>query len=265
MPRPFHPHRRPKRLQTLPRNSARRIALALAFVSPAPILAQGNVPAAVRPVQGAFVGFIHSTLDSTVVVKSVDVRLYFIDSTQIVRDSSGANAIEAFVDTLRSRLAVSDSVGYFTFWRLAPGKYLMQARRIGFRAAEAFVTVDSETIMLDFRMDPIAALLNKVDIVDVATVGVAKRLERVGFNWRRKSNGEGGTFITPADIQKRKAITLADMLSAYGLHDRADYRLDRMPLEYSDIQDYPAELVAGIEIYRHIGRCSSAGRAAAPR
>jgi hypothetical protein len=105
--------------------------------------------------------------------------------------------------------------------------------------------------MIDFRMEPVAAMLNKVDIVEVATLGVAKRLERVGFNWRKKSNGEGGTFITPADIQKRKAITLADMLSAYGIHDRADFRVDRMPLDYYDIQDYPAELIAGIEIYRH--------------
>ena len=50
---------------------------------------------------------------------------------------------------------------------------------------------------------------------------------------------------------KHQPETLGDILSRYGLRKSADYRLDRMALGYDDIADYPADQIAGIELYRH--------------
>jgi hypothetical protein len=147
---------------------------------------------------------------------------------------------------------VSDSSGYFAVWRLAPGRYLMHTRRIGFNPVEAFITVDSETVLHDFAMEPLVSILSKVEIHDVSTASLSRRLDRVGFLTRKKFNGGEGTFITPADMERFRPNTLRDILSRYGIYrDGPDFRLDKMVITYEDIQDYPAEMIAGVEIYRH--------------
>lgn len=200
------------------------------------------------PPQGAFVGFIKDANDSRP-VRSADIRLYFIDSVGVGTDSSGNRSIDTVIDTLRSRLGVSDSTGYFAVWRLAAGRYLMNVRRIGFAPVEAIVTVDTSTVLFDFAMTPVLPMLTKVEIRATATDRVGRRLDHVGFTSRSKF--EMGSFVKPAEIAKRRAQTLREILDVYGLRESAEYVFDRMPLDYSDIQDYPAELIAGIEIYRH--------------
>lgn len=222
------------------------IAKVLLLVSATTLAAQA--PAAVPP--GAFAGYLKSTLDG-IPIRTGDVRLYFIDSTKEVSAARGAKTVDIFIDTARSRVAASDSTGYFAIWRLAAGRYLLNIRRIGFTPMEAIVNVDSETVFREFRMDPIAAILNKVEIREVSTAMLSKRLDREGFMDRKKFNASHADFINRGDIDKVKAQTLRDILSRYGIfNNNADFQVDRMALEYYDIQDYPAVLVAGIEIYR---------------
>jgi hypothetical protein len=204
---------------------------------------------AATPSPGAFVGFIKNTNDSSP-VRSADLRLYFMDSVGVASDSAGNRSIDTFIDTLRSRLGVSDSTGYFAVWRLAAGRYLMNVRRIGFAPVEAIVTVDTSTVLFDFAMTPVLPMLAKVEIRATLDSGRAtRRLDRVGFISR--SHFGGGTYVKPDEIIRRRAQTLRDILEVYGLRESSEYEFDRMPLDYADIQDYPAELIAGIEIYRH--------------
>src|ERR1043166_2402776 len=194
--------------------------------------AQGSTPVP----QGAFVGFLKSTIDS-VSIRAADVRLFFIDSTREITEPLGVKSIETFVDSLRSRVAASDSTGYFAVWRLAPGRYLMTVRRIGFNPIEAFVRIDSEAVWQDFVMEPLIPMLNKIDIRDVSTTALSRRLDHVGFLQRKKFNGGSGTFVTPADIQKYKPQTLRDILQRYGIYEySAEIEFDRMPLDWIDVQ-----------------------------
>ena len=214
------------------------------------VLASATTLAGQAPT-GAFVGHIRSTLDS-VPIRLADVRLFFIDSTRDVTLPSGAKTLDTFVDTARSRLAATDSTGFFAIWRLAPGHYLMQTRRIGFSPIEAFVTIDTQTVLHNFVMDPLAAMLNRVEIREFSATSLAKRLERVGFMDRKKWRGEGAaTFLMPGDWERTKPQTLRDILSREGIfNSNVDIVMDWMSLDYYDVQDYPAILVAAVEIYR---------------
>ena len=141
-------------------------------------------PRVATPPPGAFVGFIKNANDSSP-VRSADIRLYFMDSVGVVSDSAGNRSIDTFIDTLRSRLGVSDSTGYFAVWRLAAGRYLMNVRRIGFAPVEAIVTVDTNTVLFDFTMTPVLPMLAKVEIRATANSSRAiRRLDRVGFTGR---------------------------------------------------------------------------------
>src|SRR5205809_482299 len=95
-----------------------------------------------RVAQGAFVGLIKSSVTGRP-VQSADIRLFFIDSARMSRDSAGRSSPETFIDTTRSRLGVSDSLGSFAIWRVASGHYLITARRIGYAPTEAFLTIDT--------------------------------------------------------------------------------------------------------------------------
>lgn len=198
-------------------------------------------------------------------IQLADLRLYFIDSTRTIRGLLGIETVDTYVDTARSRLAATDSTGFFAIWRLAPGRYWMHARRIGFSPIEAFVTIDSLTVLHDFEMPPIPALLSKVEIRDLSSTSLARRLDRVGFLGRKKFHGGEGTFLMPTDWERSKPQTVRDILSRYGIFSAdVDLLMDRMPLDYLDVRDYPAELIAAVEIYRHGRPAEFNGTSAGP-
>jgi hypothetical protein len=62
--------------------------------------------------------------------------------------------------------------------------------------------------------------------------------------------GLAATFVQRPEILRAKRETVGELLSIYGIYD-ASIMLDRMPFDYGSVRDYPAELVIGIEIYRH--------------
>jgi hypothetical protein len=86
-------------------------------------------------------------------------------------------------------------------------------------------------------------------ITETSVDRVKQKLDRVGFNDRTHS-GLSGTFIDRAEILKANRDRLENILSRYGVYG-GQVILDRMPLDYDDVRDYPADLVVGIEIYRH--------------
>src|SRR4051812_10084687 len=201
------------------------------------------------PARAGFVGKIRSGLDSSN-VRSADVRLMFIDSARKVTSKRGDDSLEIFVDTVRSRVGVTDSIGNFAIRQLRAGRYLMEVRRIGYAPLSGVVVVDSTTLSTVLTMDVISRLLATVRVTAMSTDVVKQRLDRVGFLTRYHSGGSG-TFIDRAAILRRKPLTVADVLNTYGIHEQAEFMMDRMPVDYELLRDYPADLVVGVEIYRH--------------
>jgi hypothetical protein len=210
-------------------------------------LAGAQVPDSV-PARAGFVGRIRNSLDSSA-VRSADLRLMFVDSVRKMA-RRGGDSIEIFVDTVRSRIGVTDSAGNFAIRQLRAGRYLMEVRRIGFAPLGGVVIVDSTVLSTVLTMDVVSKLLATVRVTAVANDRVKERLDRVGFLNRYRSGGSG-TFIDRADILRRKPLTVADILNSYGIYDQAEFIMDRMPVDYDLLRDYPADLVIGVEIYRH--------------
>jgi hypothetical protein len=227
----------------------RAVALVAALLAPFVVArAQDPTPPTPPPIpRGGFLGRIVNATDNSP-VRSADIRLYRVDSTKTVRARRGDDSLEIFVDTLRSRVGSSDSTGAFALRRLEEGHYLLQIRRIGFAPVDGVLMVDSGVVQSNLSMQQVSVLA-KVMVTEVSVDRVKQKLDRNGFLDRYHS-GQSGTFIQRADILRRQAFTVADILSAYGIHD-GDFVLDRMPADYDMLRDYPADLVIGIEIYRH--------------
>lgn len=211
--------------------------------------AQARDSVVAGPAPAGFVGKIRNSLDSSG-VRSADIRLMFVDSARKIAAKGGPDSVEIFVDTARSRIGVTDSVGNFAIRQLRAGRYLMEVRRIGFAPLNGVVVVDSTLLSTVLTMDVVSRLLSTVRVTAVSTDRVKERLDRVGFLNRYHSGGSG-TFVNRADILRRKPLTVADILSTYGIHEQADFIMDRMPVDYELLRDYPADLVIGVEIYRH--------------
>jgi hypothetical protein len=122
-------------------------------------------------------------------------------------------------------------------------------RRIGYEPIEGALTVGEDTVRADFTMQIISQALAQITIIESATDAVKTRLDRVGFI-TRSHYGTSGTFVDRKDILRKRRDTLGELLGAYGVHS-GNVVVDRMPLDYEDVRNYPADLVIGIEIYRH--------------
>jgi hypothetical protein len=194
-----------------------------------------------------FLGRLVNSLDSTP-VRSADIRLLFVDSVRTLRTRRG-DSLDIFVDSARSRVTTSDSVGAFAVRRLAAGHYLMHVRRIGFKPISGALTVDTGAVEATFRLEATSVLLAKVEIKEMSLDRAREKLDRNGF-LSREHSGESGTFIDRADIIRRQPQTVAELLRFYGVSE-GDVLVDRMPLDFRSLEDYPADLVLGVEIYRH--------------
>src|SRR5690348_237383 len=127
--------------------------------------AHAQVPDSVPPTAG-LVGTIRSALDSSG-VKAADIRLMFVDSARKVLSKNGLDSVEIFVDTTRSRIGVTDSVGNFSIRQLRAGRYLMEIRRIGYAPLSGVVTVDSTILSTVLTMDVVSRLLATVKVTAV--------------------------------------------------------------------------------------------------
>ena len=223
-------------------------ALLAGLTTATPVAAAAQVADSVPPRAG-FVGKIRSSLDSSG-VRSADIRLMFVDSSRKVSAKNGVDSLEIFVDTARSRIGVTDSAGSFSMRQLRSGHYLLEVRRIGYAPLNGVVSVDSTILSTVLTMDVVSRLLATVKVTAASNDRVKERLDRVGFLNRYRSGGSG-TFVNRADILRRKPLTVADILSVYGIHQNAEFIMDRMPVDYDLLLNYPADLVIGVEIYRH--------------
>lgn len=217
------------------------------------LLGRGGALRAQEPVtppvpRAAFVGRVISGTDSSG-VRSADIRLFRIDSTHTTRTRRGTDSLEIFVDTARSRVGITDSTGAFALRRLEEGHYLLHIRRLGFSPLEGVLMVDSGVVNSTMAMPQTSQLLAKVVITEMSEDRLKQKLDRVGF-FDRSHSGQSGTFIDRAEILRRQSMTVADILSAYGIHE-GNVTLDRMPSDFDMLRSYPADLVVGIEIYRH--------------
>jgi hypothetical protein len=227
----------------------RRGAVAVvAFACLGAFVVQAQRPDSTKTATASFRGRLFNSIDSTP-VRSADVRLLYIDSAKTVHTRFGGDSIDFFVDTTRSRVGATDSLGVFAIRRLAGGRYVLQIRRIGFSPLQGGVIVDSTELDTALPMEPTSQLLAKVRVTERSVDAVKQRLERVGFDTRYHM-GTSGTWVTRADILKRQPQTLGDILATWGVHS-CDCVMDRMPTDYESAQTYPADLVIGVEIYRH--------------
>jgi hypothetical protein len=196
----------------------------------------------------AFVGRIISSIDSTP-VRSADIRLFFLDSVHAVHARNGSDSLELFADTARSRVGVTDSTGAFAIRRLEPGRYLLSIRRLGYTPQQGALVVDTGIVRTTVVMEQVSKLLAKVVVTESSVDRVKQRLDQNGFV-QRSHLGIAATFVDRAEILRRKPQTVADILSAYGIYD-GTFMLDRIPVDYDMLRNYPADLVIGLEIYRH--------------
>ncbi|MDB4914591.1 MAG: hypothetical protein JWM95_2235 [Gemmatimonadetes bacterium] len=203
-----------------------------------------------------FTGLVANTT-TTRPVTSADIRLMWVDSTHTETGSAPGASPEFFVDSTRSRVAITNDAGTFTLENVVSGHYVLHVRRIGFAPVEAVISVGVSPLEMEVAMEQVMALLPEVRITENATDHVAQRLDRVGYNMRYRS-GSSGTFIDRKEILHRKPQYITDVLRAYGVHTDANFTMDKMDTDWETLDHYPAELVIGIEIYRRRGSMATA-------
>lgn len=109
------------------------------------------------------------------------------------------------------RIAITDERGYWSFQVPGPGAYYVAARRIGYQPWISGPVVMGENDDLEsvFHLRPLPVIL---DPVEVSGAAVRSYLELTGFYERQKSNF--GHFITPEQIEKRRAARVTDLLNS---------------------------------------------------
>lgn len=207
-----------------------------------------RAPAPQPALRAAFIGHMINSIDSTP-VRSADIRLVFIDSVRQTRGRNGRDSLEVFADSNRTRVAVSDSTGAFAIRRLAEGRYLLHVRRIGYEPLQGALVVDSGVVSTTIALQMNSRVLAKVVVTETAIDKVKERLDHDGFIERSRL-GLAATFVERADILRKMPQNIGELLATYGIYD-ASIMLDHMPFDYESVRDYPAELVIGVEIYRH--------------
>ena len=218
------------------------------------LIAATRAPAAQQPdsvpaPRASFMGRVVSSVDSNG-VRAADMRLIYVDSSKVTRGRRGEESLELFTDSSRSRVGITDSLGSFAIRRLAPGQYMLQIRRLGYQPIEGVLNVDTTEVLSDFIMLQTSKTLATIMVSERAGDRVKDQLDRVGFANRRRFR-TSGTFIERAEILKRKPFTVRDILDRYGIY-HGNFMIDRMPVDYEFLRDYPAELVIGVEIHRRV-------------
>lgn len=124
----------------------------------------------------------------------------------MVRDTAG-RAVAGAVVTAGSARAATDSAGGFILRDVPAGRLEVTVRRLGFEPLVSRQQVDSEPLVLDLRLRPIAAVLAAVH-VRARRAPYDARL--AGFNERRARHI--GYFITREQIERRNDMRLTEAL-----------------------------------------------------
>jgi hypothetical protein len=91
------------------------------------------------------------------------------------------------------------------------GVYYIVAERLGYarRVSEPVAVGAASELSAVFHLEPVAVLL---DPIEVRAAAVRRYLEYTGFFERQRGNF--GHFVTPADIERRQASRLTDLMTA---------------------------------------------------
>jgi hypothetical protein len=132
-------------------------------------------------------------------------------ATGRVTNKAGAPVVGAFVSlvgggtTTRTR-----SNGEFTLDSLPAGTQALAVRQLGFAPTEVPVELSSRApAHVNVQLGTAVPTLAAVEVVSQRDQG----LERVGFLSRKRGAG-GGYFMTPEQIEARKAIQFTDLMTA---------------------------------------------------
>lgn len=199
-----------------------------------------------RSTVARFSGEVRS-ITTTLAVQGADVRLMFVDSMKVMRDSTGARYDDMYVDSTRSRVGITNAEGAFTIRGVEPGHYMLNVRRIGFQPFEGLLTIDTATVEMELALTQVSAVLPRITISASATNKVTERLDRNGFTTRYRL-GTSGKFIDRKEILRRKPTYITDVLAAYGVHS-GNVVIDRVPADWELLKSYPVDLIIGMEIY----------------
>ncbi len=109
------------------------------------------------------------------------------------------------------RVTITDERGHWSFQIPGPGAYYVAARRIGYQPwiSGPVAIKENDDLESVFHLRPLPVML---DPVEVSGAAVRTYLELTGFYERQKSNF--GQFITPEQIEKRRAARVTDLLTS---------------------------------------------------
>lgn len=120
-----------------------------------------------------------------------------------------AGLVTLLQGSVRVVTAVTDDEGYWFLEVPGPGSYYVEAKRIGYQAwvAGPLEVEPDDDLNSVYRLRRIPVML---DAVEVSAAAMRRYLELTGFYDRQR--GDFGHYITPADIEKRQAATVTDLL-----------------------------------------------------
>lgn len=125
----------------------------------------------------------------------------------IVTDANLTPLPDASVSILGSKVRVTTGAnGRFRILQLTPGNYVVAVHRLGYAPVSAAVDiVADDTLRPSFAMAPIANALDTMLVLGKSRSGKLAEFDerrRLGF----------GHFLTQADIEKRIAVSIDDLL-----------------------------------------------------
>lgn len=154
---------------------------------------------------------------------------------------------------------VTSAKGEFTFHGLIPGKYIIRASAIGFATLSSPIEVKAqETLEIEFEAEPEGVRLPELAV---------KEAPNLPAEFLRRSASGGGRYMSRADIERRNASTVGDLLRTFpGM--RVDcryypcrvslmrhrncpmaYWLDGAPTEAGTVLLQPPRDLDGVEVY----------------
>jgi hypothetical protein len=210
------------------------LRLGLALVLPlASAIAQGNA---------GFRGSV-ANIGTAHPVSMAEVRLVYVDS------AGARGASELFLDSTRTRVALTDSTGAFQIRAVDAGHYLVSVHRLGFEPFQGVLTIDTATVEMELALTPVATRLPEVRLTEKSTNRVTDRLEAVGFTRRAKSGNVLRTMDREKIVAERSPNTHS-LLERWGMSAVDRFLLDGLPVDWRDLKEFPIDLLVAFEVYR---------------
>jgi hypothetical protein len=198
-----------------------------------------------------------------------------------VVDTAGRKMDQALITVIGTNVsAITDTAGAYVLRQVPMGPVEVKVRRIGFWADSLKITVrDSIPIRADFKLRPQVVQLVGTEVLADPMTG------KMGPFNQRRSRGVG-SFITRADIEKRQAASVSELLrylpgvsisqrmagEPQPVHMQRSVNttttgkcavqiyVDGHPYQNGNVDDFSPNSVEGIEVYRSASEIPGAFR-----